>query len=407
MSWEADDAKAHWVRWLFDTVDATDTSALSYRKLAALLEAAGAPTATGTGHWSATQTRRMLHNGKYGGAGQNLRNRLEWGRFTDPATGEVYDEARVLERPDSERFPVSPIACPPLVAPDVWARVQDKVAWLDAHPHRVGPRRSDAIAHSTLLDGEFIYCRHCRNKMTRSWQGRGKHPAYRCSTDAGRPGAPCPRHVLLARYADPLAIKLLAKALTEPEHILALADAARTQEADAVADQELAAARLASATERLAQLASERGKLTTALAALGALAGMDAQVAAIRERLTALDDERADLTAITAQTASRRDGASDRAVFLRAMFSARDGIFDFASGVLSYDGAPHLAIGTAMPPAQAAALLGVAEDTIAALMPITGDVLNDGTVEQVVQTRDVVERLLLRLSRDDLRGGLP
>jgi hypothetical protein len=30
--------------------------------------------------------------------------------------------------------------------------------------------------------------------------------------------------------------------------------------------------------------------------------------------------------------------------------------------------------------------------------------LNDGTVERVVATRDVVERMLLRLSRDDLRA---
>jgi multidrug efflux pump subunit AcrA (membrane-fusion protein) len=215
----------------------------------------------------------------------------------------------------------------------------------------------------------------------------------------------CKRHAIAARYADPLAIKLLARALTAPDKILALADAARTQEAEAVANQELAAARLDSATQRLAVLATERGKLTTALAALGALYGMDAQLAAVRERLAALDAEYAELDALAAQSASKRAGASDRVTFLRQMFTVRDGVFDYATGVLSYDNdTSSLAIGTAMHPAQAAALLGVPEDAIAALMPISADVLNDGTVEWVVATRDVVEQLLLRLSRDELRA---
>lgn len=149
LTWEIDEPKARWVRWLFECVDTTDLSDLSYRKLAALLEAAGAPTATGRGHWSATQISRMLHNGKYGAAGQNLRNRVEWGSFIRSDTREVFEEYRVRERPDAERYPISPDACPPIIAPALWERVQAKVTSLDAHPRqRFGPRRCRRALHA-------------------------------------------------------------------------------------------------------------------------------------------------------------------------------------------------------------------------------------------------------------------
>jgi chromosome segregation ATPase len=117
----------------------------------------------------------------------------------------------------------------------------------------------------------------------------------------------------------------IARALTDPEHILALADAARTQAADATAEMALADARLESAAERLRLLATERGKLTTALVALGALAGMEAEVATIRARLSALDVEQADLDALQAQASSRRGMASERAAFLRQIFTCASG----------------------------------------------------------------------------------
>lgn len=241
--------------------------------------------------------------------------------------------------------------------------------------------------------------------MTRGWQGRAKLPHYRCVTNASRPGATCKRHTIAARYADPLAIKLLARALTDPEQILALADAARTQEADATADMALAAARLASATERLHALAAERGNLMAALAALGALEGMDAEVATVRARLEALDGERAELDALTAQALSQRGAASDRAAFLRQMFSVRTWVANFATGEVTATGEPFLAIGGTMNVAQAAALLECTEGDIAALLPTTRVVLNDGMVEpDDVLTRDVVEQMLLRLSRDALRA---
>ncbi len=314
----------------------------------------------------------------------------------------------MTERPDAERYPISPDACPPIIAPDVWARVQAKIAQLDASPHsRFGPRRATAApaaAQAMLLVGEFIRCRHCGNLMTRYWTRHATYVYYQCPTAAARPDL-CKRHAIAARYADPLAVRLLARALTDPDKILALADAARSQEVVAVADQELATARLESARERLGALASERGKLTTALAALGALEGMDAQIAAVRERLSALDAEYADLDALTAQAASQRAGASERAAFLRQMFTVRDDTFNFVTGALTSESdTPTLVLGSAMNPAQAAALLGVPEDEIAALLPITTDRLNDGTMEPVVATRDVVERLLLRLSRDELRA---
>ncbi len=81
LTWAIDEPKAHWVRWLFATVDATDAADLSYRKLAARLEALGAPTATGKGQWNATSVSRLLHNGKYGGRGVGLRYRSEWGSY--------------------------------------------------------------------------------------------------------------------------------------------------------------------------------------------------------------------------------------------------------------------------------------------------------------------------------------
>jgi hypothetical protein len=168
----------------------------------------------------------------------------------------------------------------------------------------------------------------------------------------------------------------------------------------------LADARLQSATERLGLLATEHYKLTTALTALGALAGMEEQVAAIRARLTTLDEEQADLTALQAQAASRRGSASERAAFLRQMYTARNQTFDFATGALSETGAPTVRIGATCSTAQAAALLGCTEAEVAARVPTTTDRLNDGTVEEVLLTRDVVEQLLRALPRDELRALL-
>jgi hypothetical protein len=82
----------------------------------------------------------------------------------------------------------------------------------------------------------------------------------------------------------------------------------------------------------------------------------------------------------------------------------RERVFDFASGVLSEDGDPVVSIGATCSAAQAAALLGCSEDEIAAHIPITVDLLNDGTVEEVLLTRDVVEQMLLALPRDELRA---
>jgi Recombinase zinc beta ribbon domain/Recombinase len=412
LTWTLDEEKAQHVRDLFALVDATDVTDLSLRGLARDLEWRHVPTATREGNWSAKQVYNLLRNGKYAGLGRNYRYTTGWGRFTDEATGEVYETPQVKLCPTDETYAVPATAIPPIVDADQFLRVQAKLDALHDQHNRGGPRRTDPEAHATLLDG-FAFCAHCGGKMTRYWDRHGKRQ-YQCNKRAGTPMHPCKPHQIRADAVDELALKLFATVLTDPEKILELADAAEQQYASAVTDVALADAELAAHRKRLAEIAAEQEKLRLALHALNAVPGMDEQIAGIRAKLDALDQEREEAEAHGAEVTPQRERAAERQVFLQSLFLARE-VTD-ASGLLDLEmgatGGPYFPLGRLMAVQKAAVLLGIPESEIDLprqwIQPWYAETLPDGTdvwedVPDLVLTADVVRKLLLSLSRDQLR----
>ena len=427
LTWVIDADKAAWVRWLFKTADETDIHDLSLRGLAGDLETRGAPMATGgSGHWSAKQVYNMLRNGKYAGKGQNLRYEITWGKYTDSATHEVYDNFQVRMR-EGGTYPVPTSAVPAIVDAAVWERVQEKLDHLRDQHNRGGPRRTDATAHSTLLDG-FIRCAHCGGKMTRYWDSRAKYPFYKCGKRSGTPFHPCAPHQIAARTVDAFAMRLLAQVLTDPEKILELASAAETQLAQVESDASLTAARMRAYQQRLDAIAVDQDKLRTALKALSTVPGMESAVADTRARLDALDQDYDATAAEREALVPVQSHAHARAEFLRTLFTTRGDLIDWDTG--EEVGEPHLAIGwpgwekgphgerlptSHMTTQQAAALLGVTVEDLEGRvgLPIArgqdftdyrddGSAVTDRWLDEV-NTADVVYHLLEHQSREQFR----
>ncbi len=432
LTWVIDEPKTAWVRWLYDTVDALAPADVSLRGLAGELERRGVPTSTGRGRWSETQVQRILTNSKYCGQGRNLRWFVQWDREKHPRTGIVREQATVHDRMrdaeawQNETYKIAAGAIPPIITPEQFHRVGAKLRAAAALKNKGGPRRTDAAAHSSLLDGGFVRCAECGGKMTRYWLARSTHPHYQCNRAAGVPTNPHRTHHIPAPAVDRLALCLLAKVLTDPERILQLADAAEAHLARAETDAAIAEAALAAYQRRLTELAAEQDKLLTAVAALSGVPGMTDQLTAIRARLARLDADR--LAATADHDAERVPRTEERAAFLRRLFTVRDPSINLTTGELGETGEPHLEVGWSgvrlgaqgehihtshLPLAQAAALLGVSEHEIEQHVPISRGALftyttDDGTEEHdevadTVATAEVVHVLLQRLPHDRLR----
>ncbi len=437
LTWVKDEAvpdgqsrsKADWVRWLFDLVDATPVADLTIRGLTRALIAAGAPTATGTSNWGAKQVANMLHNGKYAGVGRNLRRRIIWKQRRDRITHERDETTQVKFRPDDETYAVDTDTCPPLISLEQYERVQEKLAKAAALNPRGGPRRTDRAAYSLVFDG-YVRCAHCNvGRMSRKWDRQHKRPYYHCNKQSGIPSHQCKSHEINAWELDALVLRLLAHTITDPERIIELADAARGQLEAAESDAALTAASLAAHNKTLATIAAEQEKVQTALKALSGVSGMDGVAAEMRARVTALNVQREQVEADRAATLPAQARATERADFLRRLFTTRDWFFDFATGETGESGEPHLEIGwpgsrlgkdgeilhfSNLPLDQAAALLGVDEDQLDTLglriergrsfsyRTDDGGEKWDETPD-VVDTADVIECLLKRQPRDQFR----
>jgi hypothetical protein len=405
----------------------------------------------GTSNWGAKQVANMLHNGKYAGVGRNLRRRIVWNKRRDRTTHELDEATQVKFRPDDETYGVGTDACPPLISREQYERVQEKLAKAVALNPRGGPRRTDPVDYSLLFDG-YVRCAHCNvGRMSRKWDRQHKRPGYQCNKQSGIPSHPCKSHEINAWELDALALRLLAHTLTDPERIIQLADAARGQLEAAEGDAAFAAASLAAHDKTLFAIAAEQDKLRTAIKALSGVPDMEGAVGQMNARLHDLDAQREQAEAARSGALPAQARATERATFLRQMFTTRDVALitarditpDLARYVVDTGkpeeiGEPYLQIGwsgvrtgrhgedihySRLPLAQAAALLGIAEADID--LPIErggGEFiveLDDGTEVfedpvDTVDTADVIECLLKRMSREQFRkllarpgGGRP
>jgi DNA invertase Pin-like site-specific DNA recombinase len=176
------------------------------------------------GYWALPTLHELLKNERY--VGRVIWNRSRW--VKDPDTGKRIRR----ERPRSEWIET---ACPPVVDPETFQRVQDRMA---ARRHQVRPGRQPRYLLSGLLE-----CGLCGSKLIIVG---GSQRRYVCSAHhsggphACRNAASIPRAVTEARILEPVLEQLLSPAAIA-EGVRMLREArAEAQPAPPPADRELA-----------------------------------------------------------------------------------------------------------------------------------------------------------------------
>jgi DNA invertase Pin-like site-specific DNA recombinase len=425
-----EDAEAKRLLWMFQRID--EDERVSARSLARELNTRGWLTRRGY-QWTNKTVLDKLTNPRYCGRGRLNRWEVTRTPKIDEYTGRR-DDVRVVKKrvpivpPETGEttentesdgtLPIAPNSEPVLIPPDLFDRVQAKLKERGRRAGALGRIGSPHPADATLLHGGIVLCGDCKNGMARFWRrdttryAADPVPYYRCSMRLRDPSHPCALHAIPARKVDALVLRLLAFALTDPEQVIALADATAQRHAAAMATAEIAATKLEGYAERLPQIADERTRLVKRMQLCDPHNPDDAEdIARYRERIARLDQEQDDIEAEMARLGPVRVHADERAAFLRRLFTVRTHYFNFATSKRGEHGDPHLHIGSQLPLHQAAALLGVAESELD--LPITrGDwfdyTTDDGTTvhEQIadsIDTADVLYSLLQRTPHSRLR----
>ena len=355
LNWLIDEEKAYWVHWLFDTVDALAPADISIGDLARQLSKHGAPTASGTSLWGRVQVRNMLRNRKYCGLGRNNRYDVYFEPERDSETGQVRQTRHVRDRQrDAEAWKsetYTTVGIPVIIDPEQFQRVQDKLKDAAKLVNHGTITRTDAVAHSTLLNPGYIRCAECGRKMNRYWSGKVKTPYYQCNVHRWRPTDPHKSHSIIAGPVDALALRLLAYALTNPEFSLKLADTAEKQYADAQTDTALADADVAVAAKRVAEIDAQQEAQLKVIKLLRGMPGTEHQVDEARAKLAALDAEKEEAKHYHTHAVPRQERATLRQQLLDQLKAG--GMF------LGYtlDGAYHPV--TAMPLHMAVEVIGL------------------------------------------------
>ncbi len=345
-AYEEDPDESAILREMFRRLD--EEEEISMCKLAADLEARGVRTPSGLGRWSVPVISRMIRNPIYCGRGRRLRWRTFYTDMQDDITARVYAERGVDDRmrdPDkweSETIPLAEGAVPILIEPELWDRVLQKIAVRTPWNGRVGRPGSRHRAEDTLLHGDIVRCAHCGVGMKRWWSSREPSlPSYRCDVRGSNPAHPCARHSIAARKVDALVLELLQKALTQPEQVLALADAAEARYERATTETALADSALDAFQRRLDEIPAERAKYVRVISVLDPQTDAD-DIARYRARVRQLDEDQAEAEKELEAARPRRDRAIRRQELLQALTNYRFHI-DWDTDTIVKESEPRLA----------------------------------------------------------------
>jgi len=439
-----EDVEAERLLWIFQRMD--EDEQVSARSLARELNARGWLTRKGY-QWTNKTVLDKLTNPRYCGRGRLNRWVVTRPEKIDEYTGRRDDVREVKKRDPDQTLPIADNSEPVLIPPDLFDRVQGKLEERGKRAGALGRIGSPHPADATLLHGGIVICADCKNGMARFWRRDTPQykidpvPCYRCSVRLRHQSHPCPLHIIPARKVDALVLRLLAFALTDPEQVIALADATAQRHAAAVATAEIASTKLTGYAERLTKIADERARLVKHLQLCDPHNPDDAEdIARYRERIARLDEEQRGIEAEMERLGPVRARAGERAAFLRELFTVRDAVLKFhGPGQLPTVNAgseSHLSIGSfvqlpgkdgepirysRLTLAQAAALLGVPESEID--LPVGGvdwfaDEVDDevrdfldrwdslgwlNRLENTVDATDVIYSLLQRTPHKRLR----
>jgi uncharacterized coiled-coil protein SlyX len=281
--------------------------------------------------WSTRTVIQKLRNPLYMGKPVLNHSQVTYVRKTDEDTGET-NLARVII-PRAETFSVAPGMLPTIVDPAVFARVQAMLDAPNSSAGRLGRANSPHPADATLLHSGYVRCAHCKRAMMRMWRPANlTHPngvpQYRCTAGSGTM-ATC-KHSMPAADTDEFALRGLARAMSDPERIIALADAAEQR----IAEADYRVVKTTNNIEAMNALIAETEKRAAdtqaAIAALGKLPGQEDTVTKLRGDLLNLSVTFDRATAERARLSPQRERASVRADFLRAMFTTSQRYFPFS-----------------------------------------------------------------------------
>ena len=135
---------------------------------------------------------------------------------------------------------------------------------------------------------------------------------------------------------------LLAEAISNPEHLLKLADAAETTIFALEGEAAIAGAELDAYRDQLARTEADRARYARVLALLDPVTDAN-DVREYRDRVTALNEDHAKLTAAIAAATPRRDRAIERQALLRAVSAYHRFGINFSTGETWDDGVASLA----------------------------------------------------------------
>jgi DNA invertase Pin-like site-specific DNA recombinase len=309
------DEEADRLLWMFRRIDEDETA--SGRKLAGELNVRGWFTREGK-QWTSTTVLEKLRNPRYAGRGYVNRYTVQWEPETDHETGETYDVRKVYQRTE-DLIPFAKGAEPALIPADLFDRVQRKLDERSQYAGRQGRNEAYPV-DATLLQGGLVRCAHCGRAMSRQWRNDGKQPIayYKCGRRTANPTHECAIHMMPADVVETITLRLLAEALADPNKMAALADAAASKHADAVAEVTLTGDRLGAYGAQLDDVDARLVKLQKVVALLDPTEDAD-DIAEYREKINALDAKRTHLLSLASQLAPQRAKAEAREALFAAM----------------------------------------------------------------------------------------
>lgn len=277
---------------------ATDEHA-SARGLARELTERGVPSATGS-HWNGTAIIEMVRNPVYCGRGRRKRWQTAREEKVNEATGRMHNYAVVRDRMlgsdyEQETYPLAEGSVPILVEPNVWEAAQRAIERNRVFGGKTERKNSPYPKDATLLHGGFVFCARCHGMMTRHWRSTSPipKPLYTCTSQVSNPSHHCARHGINAEKVDHIVLLTLAKALTDTEQLLDLADQADQQAIQAAADADRASTELDVYRALAADREKKRAGYMSAIASLSAIPGDDNRdtITDLRAKLAQLDRE--------------------------------------------------------------------------------------------------------------------
>ncbi len=327
------------LRELFTRIATDDTA--SARSLARELTTRGVSTPRGAGGWRSNVLISILRNPVYCGRGRTKRFQSAMQREQDDDTGEVHDHRKVTDRlrrtPDTyldDTYPLAAGAVPLLIEPELWDRAQQALHSNKHYYGKLGRAASPHFENDTMLHGGLAVCARCGGGMARRWRTKSGTPEDRCCKRTTQPTHACPVHNIPAKIVDAITLRTVARALTDPEELVALADAAEAQSARAAAEVERAETTLAVCGELETELEKTRDGYLSAIAVLSAIPGNDATIMDLRVKLAHLDRDHAQAQAARVQALPAQVRAQRRQQFLDRLSHFRNagGTINFATG---------------------------------------------------------------------------